>query len=209
MSSVFTSAAEDPSTIRIADPSYASQLVILRSVPVVRSCDSSGWYSTALKNVEAKRELLRAKRRMSQMMQDPSLDADTNSMSLPRTLMQLTVALCSFILPSITLLSAVTLQTLTDPSNPPLTIFSGSFAHAIDVTPPTCASLITYSSLPDWGPNARILPSLHPLMIAFPSRANAMQLQSRFGIWIRRSSAQVRAFHTRMSFLDDVAKSSL
>ena len=40
---------------------------------------------TALKKVEAKRELLRTKRRMSQMMQLPSLDALTNSESFPRT----------------------------------------------------------------------------------------------------------------------------
>jgi hypothetical protein len=40
---------------------------------------------TALKKVDAKRELLRTKRRMSQMMQLPSDDADTNSESLPRT----------------------------------------------------------------------------------------------------------------------------
>jgi hypothetical protein len=49
--------------------------------------------------------------------------------------MQLTVALCSFMEPSITRLSAVTRHTRTDPSNPPLTILSASVPHAIAVTP--------------------------------------------------------------------------
>ncbi len=48
-------------------------------------CSCTHGVLTALKKVEAKRELLRTKRRMSQMMQLPSDDADTNSESLPRT----------------------------------------------------------------------------------------------------------------------------
>mmetsp|Transcript_35252 Transcript_35252/g.73828 ORF Transcript_35252/g.73828 Transcript_35252/m.73828 type:complete len:271 (-) Transcript_35252:629-1441(-) len=145
---------------------------------------------------------------MSQMMQLPSDDADTNSESLPRTRMQLTVALCSFMDPSITRLSAVTRHTRTDPSNPPLTILSASVPHAIAVTPPTCASLITYSSFPDCGPNALILPSDQPESMARPSREKATQKQSRLGICTRSSSAHVRLFQTRMSSRLHVAKSS-
>eukprot|EP00961_Rhodomonas_salina_P060328 810046-Rhodomonas_salina.2 len=131
-------------------------------------------------------------------MQLPSELAVTNSMSLPRTLMQFTVALCSFMLPNITRLSAVTRHTRTDPSNPPDTSRSGSLAHAIAVTPPTCASLITYSSFPDCGPNALIFPSLHPLRIARPSREKQMQSQSRFGICTHlRVSSSASPAHSR------------
>ena len=58
----------------------------------------------------------------------------------------------------------------TCPSAPPERTCSASLQTAIAVTPPWCASLITYSSLPDWGPNARILPSDHPERIALPAQ---------------------------------------
>ena len=51
MSSALISALSDPSSTRIACPSNASHHVTLRSVPAVISCDSSGWYAHALKNV--------------------------------------------------------------------------------------------------------------------------------------------------------------
>lgn len=60
-------------------------------------------------------------------------------------------------------------QILTRPSAPPLMILELSDEHARDVTDFWCASLIVYMSFPLWGPNALILPSLHPLMIVLPS----------------------------------------
>ena len=42
-----------PSSTRMAWPSKVSQYVIFRSLPVVRSWDSSGWYRMLLKKVEA------------------------------------------------------------------------------------------------------------------------------------------------------------
>ena len=38
-----TAPLSEPSITRIAEASNASQYVTLRSVPVVRYCDSSGW----------------------------------------------------------------------------------------------------------------------------------------------------------------------
>ena len=101
-----------------------------------------------------------------------------------------------------------------------------------------CASSITNCRLPDWGPKQRTLPSLHPLMICLPLVGKAMQLHTRLGTWrrsnpaisryipaislgyisaisrpylrawMRSSSDEVFACHTRMSAEEQVAKRS-
>mmetsp|Transcript_467 Transcript_467/g.857 ORF Transcript_467/g.857 Transcript_467/m.857 type:complete len:210 (-) Transcript_467:127-756(-) len=187
-----------PSIMRIAWPSYASQYVILRSVPVVTSWLSSGWYTTDLKKVLANRLMRRLFVRRSQMMQQPSELADTNSSSLDLMRMQLTIPRWSFIDASRLWLCGPMRHTRTWPSSPPLISLVLSDVHAIAVTALRCASLMVYSSLPLWGPNARILPSLQPLTIALPSVVNATQWASRFGTLMRSSSRQLARCHTRM-----------
>ena len=63
-----------------------------------------------------------------------------------------------------------------------------------------------YNSLPDCGPNARTLPSLHPLRIAPPSELKATQLQPTLGTLMRSSSRPVCMCHTRISAKAAVAK---
>mmetsp|Transcript_33802 Transcript_33802/g.100652 ORF Transcript_33802/g.100652 Transcript_33802/m.100652 type:complete len:222 (-) Transcript_33802:1176-1841(-) len=198
-----------PSMMRIAWPSYASQYVILRSVPVVTSWLSSGWYTTALKNVFANRLTLRLNVRMSQMMQLPSELADTNSSLFDLMRIELTVPRWSFIDASSVWLCGPIRHTRTWPSSPPLTILRLSDVHASAVTDLRCASLMVYSSLPLCGPNARILPSLHPLMMDLPSVEKMTQRASRFGTLMRSSSRQLPRCHTRMWPTPHVAKTSL
>merc|ERR1711871_386437 len=82
-----------------------------------------------------------------------------------------------------------------------------SLVHEMAVTPPRCASLMAYSSLPETGANARIFPSLQPERIALPLAAKEMHLHVWLGTSMRRSSLRSGTCHTRMS-LAQVAKST-
>lgn len=80
--------------------------------------------------------------------------------------------------------------------------------HVNDVQPCICASFITYINLPDYGKNALILPSDHPLTILLPSFINATAQHSRLGTYILNNSYLFLAFHTLISFNELVANTS-
>ena len=90
----------------------------MRSEPVVRNCDSSGWYSTVENIVLAKKAARRVKLLAFQMMHEPSADADTISSSAFVICTLVTVPLCSFSDTSI----VTRFHTRTRPSAPPDTI---------------------------------------------------------------------------------------
>mmetsp|Transcript_22446 Transcript_22446/g.38373 ORF Transcript_22446/g.38373 Transcript_22446/m.38373 type:complete len:227 (-) Transcript_22446:960-1640(-) len=220
-----TSASSEPSTIRMAFMLCTSQYVILRSVPQVRSWLSSGWYATDLKKLAANRALMRTNGCMSDsdhVMHDPSALAETHSESSFLIAMANTGPLCSFIEAIITWTPLEMAQTRTCPSAPPESSRLQSLDGQTDVTPflgttppdelPTpvmrCASLMTYSSPPDWGRKDRTFPSFQPLMIDEPLGMKAIQLHSWLGTCTRSSSDIVLACQIRMSGPAHVAKSS-
>mmetsp|Transcript_7854 Transcript_7854/g.23273 ORF Transcript_7854/g.23273 Transcript_7854/m.23273 type:complete len:217 (+) Transcript_7854:273-923(+) len=205
MLKVFKPPSSEPSSTRMGEPSKVSQYVILRSLPVVMSCDSSGWNAMLLNNVESNKHLLRVRVARSQTMHEPSPEADTARASSLVTLMSYTRLLCSFMDASMTWLPLPRRQTRTSPSSPPEMIRPQSLVVASEVTPLPCASLMTYSSRPLCGRKALILSSDQPLTSDRPSAMKAMHEHSVFGTWMRRSSLRSLAFQTRMSWTEHVA----
>merc|ERR1712232_1026871 len=112
--------------------------------------------------VDSKRHSERVFVPRSQMIHEPSEDAETACESSFLTWMLQTRPVCSFKDASISVFCKPILQVRTSPSIPPVMMRPQSFVTPIAVTPFLCASLITYLSLPLCGRNARTLPSLQP-----------------------------------------------
>ena len=188
--------------------SAVSQYVILRSEPTVSSCDSSGWYVTARKMVDAKNALARVPRRRFHTTHEPSADDESASSSFADTVTLVTSFLCSLKESSIACERALRPHVRTRPSLPPVTSFVPACVKAMAVTASMCASAIVKSSLPVSGEKARTLPSSQPDAIVEPSRLMHTQRHAWLGTWMRSSSRRCTACHTRMSLPAAVMKSS-
>lgn len=135
----------------------------------------------------------------SQTMQLPSLLAEMHSLSFCETMTALMHALCSF--NEATSLHPVPqiCHTRTRPHPPPVIICRPLCEAHTAVTPilspdfvrrssaTLWASATQITSLPDWGPKQRSLPSAQPEIIKEPSWLNWRQLHTRSGISIRNN----------------------
>jgi len=119
-----------------------------------------------------------------------------------------TLPLCSFREASSVWLCLPSFQILISPFIPPETSFPPHIVAARAVTPLVWASLMVKRSLPDWGRKERTLPSCHPEKMLLPSLMNPRQKHSRLGTWILSSSWRVLEFQMRMSFFEQVPKTS-
>lgn len=136
-------------------------------------------------------------------MQDPSVDTDTPRLSSSESIIHETSDLCSLRLIFILWTVGSIDQTLISPSAPPEMI-PPFCKHMIADTPWLCASLICYSSLPDLGANARILPSDHPDTMDVPSMLTLTHMHSTPGISTRVSSTYELASQMRIFLLEQV-----
>ena len=143
-----SSASEGSSTTRRMEASVGSHQVILRSVPVVTICNSSGWMAMALKYVEPKKETRRTRLSRSHTMHEPSSDAVTADTSPSNKTMSFTVDRCSFMdACRVMTLKFRTCHNRTFPSEPPLMTPHASFIPLTAVTR-SCALAATKSAWP-------------------------------------------------------------